>query len=153
VVLGRRPIPAGAHVLDDAAETLLVDHRDPALALKQLQQREVRHVWLEGGPTVAAAFWRAGLVDEVLSYLAPALLGAGAAAVGDLGVTSLDQTVRLVTTDVRRLGDDVLVVARPQAVPLPDAPEPPEPPDAPDVQRAPETFRAHPDPGRTTGSE
>ena len=44
-------------------------------------------VWLEGGPTLAAAFLRAGLVDEVVAYLAPALLGSGPAAVGDLGIT------------------------------------------------------------------
>jgi len=113
VVIGRRPLPPTARVLDADAETLVLVERDPALALKQLHEREVRHVWLEGGPTVAAAFWRAGLVDEVLTYLAPALLGAGAAAVADLGVTTIDQAVRLRTTDVRRLGDDVLVVSRP----------------------------------------
>jgi len=113
VVLGRRPVPAGARVLDGEAPTLLLDHRDPALALRQLHEREVRHVWLEGGPTLAAAFWRAGLVDEVLAYVAPALLGAGHAAVGDLGITGIGRAARLVTTDVRRVGDDVLVVAAP----------------------------------------
>lgn len=113
VVLGERAIPAGARVLDGTAPTLHLRHRDPATALAELHAAQVRHVWLEGGPTVAAAFWRAGLVDEVLAYLAPALLGAGAAAVADLGIPTIDQAARLVTTDVRRLGDDVLVVARP----------------------------------------
>ena len=113
VVLGRRPLPPTARVLDGDAETLVLADRDPALALKQLHEREVRHVWLEGGPTVAAAFWRAGLVDEVVAYLAPALLGAGAAAVGDLGITTIGQAARLVPSEVRRLGDDVLVVSRP----------------------------------------
>jgi len=113
VVLGRRPLPPTARVLDGDAETLVLPDRDLALALKQLHEREVRHVWLEGGPTVAAAFWRAGLVDEVLAYLAPALLGGGAAAVGDLGITTIGQAARLVPSEVRRLGDDVLVVSRP----------------------------------------
>ena len=113
VVLGERPIPATARVRDDAADTMLITHRDPAQALAELHEREVRQVWLEGGPTVAAAFWRAGLVDEVLAYLAPALLGAGALAVADLGVTTIDRAYRLVPTDVRRIGDDVLVVATP----------------------------------------
>jgi diaminohydroxyphosphoribosylaminopyrimidine deaminase/5-amino-6-(5-phosphoribosylamino)uracil reductase len=118
VVLGERPVPGTARVLDDAAETLLITHRDPAKALAELHDREVRHVWLEGGPTVAAAFWRAGLVDEVLAYLAPALLGAGAAAVADLGIDTIDRAARLVTTDVRRLGDDVLIVAEPRPRPV-----------------------------------
>lgn len=113
VVLGERPVPAGSRVLDDAAPTLVIAHRDPAKALAELHDLEIRHVWLEGGPTLAAAFWRAGLIDEVLTYLAPALLGAGRAAVADLGIETIDRAARLVTTDVRRLGDDVLLVARP----------------------------------------
>ncbi|MDQ1289769.1 MAG: diaminohydroxyphosphoribosylaminopyrimidine deaminase [Actinomycetota bacterium] len=119
VVLGRRPLPPDARVLDDAAPTLCLSHRDPALALAELHAREIRHVWLEGGPTVAAAFLRAGLVDEVLAYVAPALLGAGPAAVADLGIPTLDRAERLVITDVRRLGDDILVVASPQGRPGP----------------------------------
>jgi diaminohydroxyphosphoribosylaminopyrimidine deaminase/5-amino-6-(5-phosphoribosylamino)uracil reductase len=113
VVLGRRPLPAHARVLDSSAPTLHLAHRSPAAALAELHTREIRHVWLEGGPTVAAAFFRAGLVDEVLAYLAPALLGSGRAAVGDLGIGSIAGTARLVTTDVRRLDGDLLVVAEP----------------------------------------
>jgi diaminohydroxyphosphoribosylaminopyrimidine deaminase/5-amino-6-(5-phosphoribosylamino)uracil reductase len=116
VVLGERGVPAGARVLDGAAPTLVITHRDPVKALAELHDLEVRHVWLEGGPTLAAAFWRAGLIDEVLAYVAPALLGAGRAAVADLGIGTIDRAARLVTTDVRLLGDDVLVVARPQGM-------------------------------------
>ena len=45
--------------------------------LEQVYESGRQHVWLEGGPTLAAAFLRAGLVDEVIAYVAPALLGAG----------------------------------------------------------------------------
>ena len=44
--------------------------------------RDRQHVFLEGGPTLAAAFLRAGLVDEIVAYVAPMLLGAGQQAVG-----------------------------------------------------------------------
>jgi diaminohydroxyphosphoribosylaminopyrimidine deaminase/5-amino-6-(5-phosphoribosylamino)uracil reductase len=121
VVLGRRPVPATARVLDGAAPSMLLNHRDPAKALAELHDREIRHVWLEGGPTVAAAFWRAGLVDEVLSYLAPALLGAGRAAVADLGITTIDRAARLATTDLHRFGDDVLIVSVPRPSTTPDS--------------------------------
>ena len=50
---------------------------DPAALLAELFDRDVRRVLLEGGPTLAAAFLRAGLVDEVVVHLAPTLLGAG----------------------------------------------------------------------------
>jgi len=111
VVMGERAVPEGARVLDAAAETLLLPGRDPALALKALADKEIRHVWLEGGPTLAAAFVTAGLVDEVVAYLAPALLGAGPAAVGDLGIRTIDDAVRLVPRDVTTIGDDIRVVA------------------------------------------
>jgi diaminohydroxyphosphoribosylaminopyrimidine deaminase/5-amino-6-(5-phosphoribosylamino)uracil reductase len=114
VVLGQRAIPSRARVLDDAAPTVTINHRDPAKALAELHDLEVRHVWLEGGPTVAGAFWRAGLIDEVLAYVAPALLGGGVAAVTDLGIDSIGRAARLVATDIRRMGEDVLVVGRPQ---------------------------------------
>jgi diaminohydroxyphosphoribosylaminopyrimidine deaminase/5-amino-6-(5-phosphoribosylamino)uracil reductase len=116
VVLGRTPIPPSARVLDDAADTLLLPLRDPAEALATLHARQVRHVWLEGGPRLAAAFWRAGLVDEVLGYIAPALLGDGTAAVGDLGVTTMRDIHRLELVGVHRLGDDLLIVAAPRRV-------------------------------------
>jgi len=111
VVMGLRPIPAAAGVRDDAAPTLLLATRDPAEALKALAAREIHHVWLEGGPTVAAAFLRAGLVDEVIAYLAPALLGAGAPAVGDLGIQTIDQVLRLETHEVTTIGPDIRIRA------------------------------------------
>jgi diaminohydroxyphosphoribosylaminopyrimidine deaminase/5-amino-6-(5-phosphoribosylamino)uracil reductase len=79
--------------------------------LAALHAREVRRVLVEGGPTLAAAFLRAGVVDQVHAYLAPVLLGAGRAAVGDLGIGSIGDALRLRTREVRPLGPDVLVVA------------------------------------------
>ncbi|MGZ4630704.1 bifunctional diaminohydroxyphosphoribosylaminopyrimidine deaminase/5-amino-6-(5-phosphoribosylamino)uracil reductase RibD [Oryzihumus sp.] len=111
VVVGERDLPAAARVLDDAAPTLHLRERDPALVLKALAGREVRQVWLEGGPTVAAAFLAAGLVDEVVAYLAPALLGAGAAAVVDLGIQTIGEALRLVPREVTTIGEDIKVVA------------------------------------------
>lgn len=110
-VMGRRPLSPQARVLDGAAPTLILPTRDPAEALAVLAAREVRSVWLEGGPTLAAAFLRAGLVDEVVSYLAPALLGSGPAAVGDLGIPTIDRTLRLTVRDVRTIGPDVRIRA------------------------------------------
>jgi len=111
VIMGLRPIPETARVRDAAAPTLQLATRDPAEALEALAEHEIHHVWLEGGPTVAAAFLAAGLVDEVIAYLAPALLGAGAPAVGDLGIRSMDQALRLTPHEVTTIGPDIRVRA------------------------------------------
>ena len=115
VVVGHRALPAGARVLDDTAETLLLATHDPAEVLATLQARGIHRVLLEGGPTLTAAFWRAGLVDEVVVYLAPTILGAGPPVSADLGITTLTDAVRLHPTDVTVLGPDVRITARPIA--------------------------------------
>ncbi|QNE17925.1 bifunctional diaminohydroxyphosphoribosylaminopyrimidine deaminase/5-amino-6-(5-phosphoribosylamino)uracil reductase RibD [Kribbella qitaiheensis] len=113
VVVGDREIPPTARVRNDRAETLLLPTHDPAEVLRQLDDHQIRHLWLEGGPTLAAAFLRAGLVDQIVAYVAPALLGAGFSAVGDLGVESIDRLRRFNLADVTRLGDDVRLTLTP----------------------------------------
>ena len=103
-VMGLRDVPATSRVLDDAAETLQLRTRDPEVALARLFERDVRHLFLEGGPTLGAAFLTAGLVDEVVAYVAPMLLGAGRSAVGDLGVGTIADARHLELTDVTVLG-------------------------------------------------
>ena len=114
VVMGERDLDPGHRVFDAAAETLHLRTRDPETALKDLMARDRQHVLLEGGPTLAAAFLVAGLVDEVVAYVAPMLLGSGPPAVGDLGITTVAGALHLPVTDVRVLeplndGDDVSV--------------------------------------------
>ena len=68
--------------------------------MKDLFARDRQHVFLEGGPTLAAAFLGADLVDEAVAYVAPMLLGSGRPAVGDLGITTITDALHLPVTDV-----------------------------------------------------
>ncbi|MCF3100931.1 bifunctional diaminohydroxyphosphoribosylaminopyrimidine deaminase/5-amino-6-(5-phosphoribosylamino)uracil reductase RibD [Streptomyces roseoverticillatus] len=140
VVDTRASVTPGARVLDGAAPTLIAVGEDadtghlpgvdvvrlpragagrggldvPAL-LAELYGRGVRSVLLEGGPALAGSFLAAGAVDRVVGYLAPALLGAGPAALGDAGVGTITQALRLEVTDVARLGPDLRITAVPTA--------------------------------------
>jgi diaminohydroxyphosphoribosylaminopyrimidine deaminase/5-amino-6-(5-phosphoribosylamino)uracil reductase len=100
VVMGERDLDPGRRVFNDRAETIHLRTQDPAGALAHLYELGRRHVFLEGGPTLARAFLGAGLVDEVVTYVAPMLLGAGRSAVADLGVTTIDDARHLHVTDV-----------------------------------------------------
>lgn len=115
VVMGDRDIPAAARVLNDAAETVHLRTRSVAEVLTELHARGRQHLFLEGGPTVAAAFLDAGCVDEVVAYVAPKLLGSGRNAVADLGITSITGALDLVVTDVTVLDGDVRITGRPRA--------------------------------------
>jgi len=117
VVVGRRDVPPHARLRTVPGGQLVhVRTHDVREVLAELAARDVRHLLVEGGPTLAAAFLRAGLVDEVHAYVAPVFLGAGPPALADLGVTTIDKALRLETLSTTALGPDVLVVARPQPV-------------------------------------
>lgn len=113
VVMGMRPIPDGARVLAGDDPAIVLRTQDPALALDVLGQRGIRHVWLEGGPRLAGAFLAAGLVDEVIAYVAPVLLGAGTAALQDAGVATMADALRLVDVETTMIGPDVRLIGRP----------------------------------------
>lgn len=116
VVVGHRDLPAGARLRGPGGDLVQVWSHDPAEVLAVLGERQVRHLLVEGGPVLASAFLRAGLVDEVHAYIAPVLLGAGPQAVVDLGVRTVAEAVRLSTVSVQQIGPDVLVVAVPVPV-------------------------------------
>ena len=111
VVMGERDLPPQARVLDDAAPTWHLRPRTPKEVLEALAGAGVHHVWLEGGPTVAAAFMYDRLVDEVVAYVAPVLLGRGRPSVSDLGITTIDEALRLDPTDITLIGTDVRITA------------------------------------------
>lgn len=115
VVVGERELAPGAQLHDSSTPTVHLADRDPLAVLGELHTRGIRRVLLEGGPTLSAAWWRAGVVDEVVAYLAPALLGAGPGAVGDLGITSMTGIARLHIDDVTGVGPDVRITAHPHA--------------------------------------
>jgi diaminohydroxyphosphoribosylaminopyrimidine deaminase/5-amino-6-(5-phosphoribosylamino)uracil reductase len=109
VVVGSRPVPPGARVLDAAGRTIRIADHDPAQVLARLWRQDVRTVLLEGGPRLAAAFVAADLVDRIVWYVAPALLGAGPAALADTGIATIAEARRYRVTGTGVVGDDVRI--------------------------------------------
>ena len=115
VVAGLRDVAPGSHL--DAPDVLHVRTHDPDEVLTALHTRGVVDVLLEGGPRLAGAFLAAGRVDRVLAHVAPALLGAGTAALGDAGVGTIGEIMRLHVAHVELVGGDILIDAQTGAVP------------------------------------
>ena len=107
-VMGLRELPADRKVFDAApaggAPTLRLRTRDPHEALARLFAEGCRHVFTEGGPTLAAAFLRERLVDEIVCYVAPKLLGAGQSAVADLGIATIADALEFELVDTTVVG-------------------------------------------------
>lgn len=114
VVLGESELPPTARVFNDRAETVQLATRDIKAALHELFDRGVRRLWVEGGPTVASAFLREGLFDELVIYMAPLLLGGERVATTDIGIGNIAEAKNLRIVEHRRLGDDILIRALPK---------------------------------------
>ena len=114
VVIGSRHIPEDSALRSHPRAPLFFPTHDLAAVLAKLHGRGIRHALIEGGPTLASAFVAAGLVDEYLVYLAPTLLGGGHLALGDIGVAGIDEQRQLTIEHYDRLGEDILIVARPR---------------------------------------
>lgn len=83
--------------------------------LKLLAEREINEVQVEAGATLAGAFLSAGLVDELLLYVAPVLLGDRARPLFEgLRIDDMAQRLHMRIVETRRIGDDVRVLLQPQ---------------------------------------
>lgn len=83
----------------------------PAL-LAELGRREVNELLVEAGATLAGAFVAAGLVDELVIYTAPLLLGSSARPLLDLPIAGMAGRIPLILQEVRQVGGDIRMVAR-----------------------------------------
>jgi diaminohydroxyphosphoribosylaminopyrimidine deaminase/5-amino-6-(5-phosphoribosylamino)uracil reductase len=107
VVVGLSEISPQARIFNDDARTLAVRERDPNRVLEALG--DLTNVQIEGGSRLLGAFFAAGLVDRVQAYIAPLVIGGGAAAVVDDTVQTLTQGHRFSTHSAETLGDDILL--------------------------------------------
>lgn len=120
VVIGHRSIPANARVQQHPALAahnlsgpLQFSGDDLDEMLATLHGRGIRHLFVEGGPSMVSSLITEDLVDEVLVYVAPALLGGPRLALVDIGVTSMPDIKRLQILQITQLGEDLCIRASP----------------------------------------
>ncbi|WP_224084421.1 bifunctional diaminohydroxyphosphoribosylaminopyrimidine deaminase/5-amino-6-(5-phosphoribosylamino)uracil reductase RibD [Arthrobacter sp. StoSoilB19] len=118
-VMGLRGIPDDAAIHGDDGLAVHLPTRNPREALTLLYKAGIRHVMVEGGSRILSSFLSAGLVDELIVYLAPTLLGSGTPALNGLGITSLPDAQQWEWDEadggaVRTLGRDLRLHLRPQ---------------------------------------
>ncbi|OBF11786.1 riboflavin biosynthesis protein RibD [Mycobacterium sp. ACS4331] len=118
VVVGMREISQDANVLNEDSRTMLIRTHDPHEVIRSLNDRT--DVFIEGGATLASAFLRAGLVDRILAYVAPILLGGPNSVVDDVGVASIGRASRWRYDVIEHVGPDLLLSLVPDPASEPD---------------------------------
>ena len=113
VVVGERELSSDLRLFNQNAETLTMKTQSIHGALSELYEKGIKHVLVEGGPTLASRFVQLDLVDEFVIYLAPKLLGGDKLAIGSIDVPGIEQAKVLEFTEVTKLGSDIQVIARP----------------------------------------
>lgn len=119
VIVGESKIPQYYRVFDRVAPTRQIASRDPHEVLAELHEAGIHHVWLEGGPRLAGAFWGEGLIDRVIGYLAPAMLGSGRAAL-EGEATTLADIRPIEISDLTMVGPDIRIIGTPGRMPRED---------------------------------
>jgi diaminohydroxyphosphoribosylaminopyrimidine deaminase/5-amino-6-(5-phosphoribosylamino)uracil reductase len=77
VICGEQDLPKDAQVFDSSAQTVVVKSKDLDLLVEKLNELKINHVFVEAGPTLASAMVDHCLMDELVIYQAPSLLGSG----------------------------------------------------------------------------
>ena len=112
VVLGERELPSELRVFNEDAETVFLKTQSIHGALSELYEKGIKHVLVEGGPTLASRFVQLDLVDEFVIYLAPKLIGGDKLAIGSIDVPSIQDAKELEFLEVKNLGSDIQIIAK-----------------------------------------
>lgn len=85
---------------------------DLMAALRRLAGEGITSILVEGGAKLSTSFVKARLVDQLLLVIGSKIIGTGIEAMGDLGISDMNQAVRLSIDKIRRVGDDLIVMAK-----------------------------------------
>jgi diaminohydroxyphosphoribosylaminopyrimidine deaminase/5-amino-6-(5-phosphoribosylamino)uracil reductase len=109
IVMGETELSAKMQISNDAAETVLIKSRNFDDLLSLAEERGFNELLIESGPTFGTALLHANLVDEIVLFQAPTLLGSGTPSIGDLGITNISGRLDFEISDVEVIGSDLKV--------------------------------------------
>ena len=112
IIFGEGNVPADSKVFDSAAETVQVKSRDLSELVSKLKELDINQVFVEAGTTLASAMVAGGLMDELVIYQAPALLGSGKSFFADESKSTIEDQMRLEHISTEVLAGDIKSIYR-----------------------------------------
>ena len=77
--------------------------------MKELGKMEIMTVMIEGGSQVNSSAISEGIVDKVLIFTAPKIIGNGKGAIGNLGIKKISNAINIKNPEIRKIGKDLLI--------------------------------------------
>jgi len=112
VIFGESDVPTDSKVFDSAAETVHIKSRDLNKLVSKLNELDINQVFVEAGSKLASAMVTAGLMDELVIYQAPALLGSGKTFYAEDSHLTIEDQMRLEHISTEVLAGDIKSVYR-----------------------------------------
>jgi diaminohydroxyphosphoribosylaminopyrimidine deaminase / 5-amino-6-(5-phosphoribosylamino)uracil reductase len=116
IVMGAREVPSDFNLYDDQAETIFVRSHEFSELISICNERSLNHVMVEAGSELGTAMLLADLIDEIVIYQAPILLGAGNSFIGDLGISNITEKLKLTLKSCAQIGSDIRLVLSKESV-------------------------------------
>lgn len=109
IVMGKSEVPVSHKLNDDSAPTHFLKSHESTDLIKLLSDLEINQVLVESGPNLATSLLKLGLIDEIVAYIAPSILGSGSSFVGDLDISSLSERMDYQIHSFTQVGNDLRV--------------------------------------------
>ena len=107
IVMGNSTIDPKSNVLNDGAPTQIIKSREISALIEFVNQAGFNRVLVESGPTFGSALLAAGLIDEVILYLAPTIFGSGTNSIADIGIKTITDRIDLTLVSNEAIGSDL----------------------------------------------
>lgn len=115
IICGEQELPPDSKIFNDAAQTVVVKSKDLELLVEKLNKLDINQVFVEAGPILASAMVNHGLMDELVIYQAPSLLGSGKSFISFGSQLSIENQMRMDHISTEVLDGDVKSVYRIQS--------------------------------------
>jgi diaminohydroxyphosphoribosylaminopyrimidine deaminase/5-amino-6-(5-phosphoribosylamino)uracil reductase len=107
IVMGGRDVPADFNLNDGKSQTIFLKSHSVDDLLKALDYIPVNQVFVEAGPQLGSALMAAGIIDEVILYQAPIVLGEGKNWLEGIGVSTIADARHLTLISSEKFGSDI----------------------------------------------
>jgi diaminohydroxyphosphoribosylaminopyrimidine deaminase/5-amino-6-(5-phosphoribosylamino)uracil reductase len=106
IVMGEREIPKAFNLHQGEGETIFLKSHNVNALIQALADKPINQVLVEAGPILGTALLKAGIIDEIVIYQAPILLGTGKSWVADFGITTIKDGLSLMQISTEQIGPD-----------------------------------------------